>query len=63
MTASDIHTQLERLLAERAEAHATGLSMVRLYMADLEREISECRHAYVLAAVTEIACRRGPLRG
>jgi hypothetical protein len=51
------------LLAERAEACATGLAEVRLYMADLEREIAECRHAYVTTAVTEIASLRGELSG
>jgi hypothetical protein len=67
MTASEIHTHLDRLRAERAEARATGLADVRLYMSDLEREIDECRHAYVRAAVVEIARMRagfsGPLAG
>ncbi len=67
MTANEIHTHLDRLRAERAEARATGLADVRLYMADLEREIDECRHAYVKAAVVEIASLRaafaGPLAG
>ena len=63
MTASDIHTHLDRLRAERAEARATGLADVRLYMADLEREIDECRHAYVRASVAEIAARRAELTG
>jgi hypothetical protein len=67
MTATEIHTHLDRLRAERAEARATGLAGVRLYMADLEREIDECRYAYVRAAVVEIATLRaeisGPLAG
>ena len=63
MTASEIHTHLDRLRAERAEARATGLAGVRLYMADLEREIDECRHAYVRAAVAEIATLRAALSG
>ena len=63
MTAGEIHTHLDRLRAERAEARATGLANVRLYMADLEREIDECRHAYVRAAVVEIAGLRAQLSG
>jgi hypothetical protein len=63
MTASEIHSHLDRLRAERAEAHATGLSGVRLYMADLQREIDECRHAYVRAAVAELAASRARTAG
>jgi hypothetical protein len=63
MTASEIHNHLDRLRAERAEARDTGLAGVRLYMADLEREIDECRHAYVRAAVAEIAARRARVHG
>ena len=58
MNASEIHTHLDRLRAERAEARETGLAEVRLYMADLQREIDECRHAYVRAAVAELATTR-----
>jgi hypothetical protein len=63
MNATEIHTHLDRLRAERAEARETGLAAVRLYMADLEREIDECRHAYVRAAVVEIAGLRAELSG
>ena len=63
MTATEIHTHLDRLRAERAEARATGLAEVRLYMADLQREIDECRQAYVRAAVAEIAAVRAELSG
>ena len=63
MTATEIHSHLDRLRAERAEARATGLAEVQLYMADLEREIDECRHAYVRAAVAEIAAMRAELNG
>jgi hypothetical protein len=55
MTASEIHQNLDKLRAERAEACETGLAEVRLYMQDLEREIAAVRAAYVQAAVTEIA--------
>ena len=63
MNASEIHTHLDRLRAERAEARATGLDGVRLYMADLQREIEECRHAYVRAAVAELARTRAAMSG
>lgn len=63
MTASEIHSHLDRLRAERAEARATGLAEVRLYMADLQREIEECRHAYVRAAVAERATERAQAMG
>jgi hypothetical protein len=63
MTAIEIHSHLDRLRAERAEARATGLDEVRLYMADLQREIDECRYAYVRAAVAEIAALRAELSG
>ena len=63
MTATQIHTHLDRLRAERAEARDTGLAEVRLYMADLQREIEECRHAYVRAAVAELATMRAQMTG
>ena len=63
MTASEIHSHLDRLRAERAEAKATGLDEVRLYMADLQREIEQCRHAYVRAAVVERATTRAASTG
>lgn len=63
MTAGEIHHHLDRLRAERAEARATGLAEVQLYMADLQREIEECRHAYVRAAVVEIATTRAAETG
>ena len=63
MTATEIHNHLDRLRAERAEARSTGLAEVRLYMADLQREIDECRHAYVRAAVAELAAQRAQATG
>jgi hypothetical protein len=63
MNASEIHTHLDRLRAERVEAVATGLASVHLYMTDLQREIDEVRHAYVQAAVAEIAALRADLSG
>jgi hypothetical protein len=61
MTATELHTQLDRLRAERTEARATGLAEIALYISDLEREIDECRHAYVRTAVAEIAALRAEL--
>jgi uncharacterized protein involved in cysteine biosynthesis len=61
MSANEIHAHLDQLLAERVEARETGLADVRLYMADLEREIAECRRQYVLTALGEIASLRGSL--
>jgi hypothetical protein len=61
MNANEIHAHLDQLRAEMVEARATGLSDVRLYMADLEREIAECRHQYVVTALGEIASLRGAL--
>ena len=63
MTPTEIHNHLDRLRAERAEARETGLDEVRLYMADLHREIEECRHAYVRAAVVELATARAAASG
>ena len=63
MTASEIHKNLDRLRAERQEARETGLAEVRLYMADLQREIEECRHAYVRASVVELAMQRAQATG
>ena len=66
-TAADHRRQLEGLNAERAAADLVGLSANREYMDDLEHELEAERHAYVGAAVTEIALLRaalsGPLQG
>jgi hypothetical protein len=61
MNANEIHVHLDQLRAERVEARETGLAEVRLYMADLEREITECRRKYVVTALGEIASLRGAL--
>jgi hypothetical protein len=61
MTANEIHAHLDQLRMEMIEARETGLADVRLYMADLEREIDECRRQYVVTAVGEIASLRGAL--
>jgi hypothetical protein len=54
-TVPDIVEELRLLYLERALAEIQGLVSDRNYMADLERDIASYRHAYVRAAVTEIA--------
>ena len=63
MTAIQIQTHLQQLLAERELASFEGLASVPAYMADLEEEIAAARDAYVGAAVTEIAVLRAQLSG
>jgi NCAIR mutase (PurE)-related protein len=63
MTASELHTQLRELQAERALAHDTGVAGITSYMDDLERDIARSHAAFVGAAVTEIATLRGQLSG
>ncbi len=63
MTAIDIQTQLHQLHAERALASLEPLEMPATYTADLDEEITATRHAYVGAAVTEIATLRAELFG
>ena len=62
-SAVDIQEQLGRLQAERALASLAGLSADGAYMADLAGEIAVTRHAYIGAAVTEIATLRAELSG
>jgi hypothetical protein len=63
MTASELHTQLLELQAERAVARDTGVAGIASYMEDLERDIARSHAAFVGAAVTEIATLRGQLSG
>lgn len=63
MNSFELRAQLKRLHIERLDAEAVGLTRCRDYMKDLEDEISECREAFVTAAVTEIAVARGELSG
>ena len=55
--------QLRHLQAERALALIEGLESNSAYMADLDDEIATTRHAYVGAAVTQIATLRAQLSG
>jgi hypothetical protein len=63
MSAVDLHNKLLLLRAERALAKETGVSHIRSYMADLERDIERSHAAYVGAVVTEIASFRAQLSG
>jgi len=63
MTANEAQIHLQDLHLERALADVEGLASDPLYMADLEEEITATRHAYVGAAVTEIATLRAELSG
>jgi len=61
MTTHELHTQLLALRAERAAASLLGLDGHPTYLDDLARETEVTRHAYVGAAVTEIASFRASL--
>jgi hypothetical protein len=61
MSAIEMQTHLQQLEAERALAMIEGLGDSAAYMADLADEIVATRHAYVVAAVTEIAVLRAEL--
>ena len=63
MTALEARSRLTELEAERALAGFTPLADVRAYLDDLEGEIETWRHAFVGAALTEIATLRGQLSG
>jgi hypothetical protein len=63
MSATEIHSRLSALEAERMLASLRGLTNDPAYMADLTEEITAARHAYVGAAVTEIASLRAELSG
>jgi hypothetical protein len=63
MNSSEIRARLDRLYLEMFEAESMGLTSCTAYMQDLEDEITECRTAFVEAAVTEIAVARAELQG
>jgi hypothetical protein len=63
LSITEIHTRLSELEAERMTASLAGLANDPAYMADLTEEIAAARHAYVGAAVTEIASLRAELSG
>jgi hypothetical protein len=57
----EIQIRLKELQAESALASIEGLASNSAYMADLREEIAAESHAYVGAAVTEIATLRAQL--
>jgi len=59
----ELHIRLKELLAERFLASSDAGAADSAYTADLNDEIAEVSHAYVGAAVTEIAVLRGELFG
>lgn len=63
MLAIDIQIHLKELQAERQLATIEGLAGDSAYMTDLDDEIEAARHAYIGAAVTEIATLRAQLAG
>ena len=63
MSAIEMQLHLNDLQAERARAFIEGLEGNAAYMADLDEEIVTTRHAYVGAAVTEMATLRAELFG
>jgi hypothetical protein len=61
MSAVEVQIHLSELLVERALALVEGLATDGAYMADLDDEIAATRHAYIAAAITEIATLRAEL--
>jgi hypothetical protein len=59
----EVQIHLSELLVERALALVEGLATDGAYMADLDDEIAATRHAYIAAAITEIATLRVELSG
>ena len=66
-SAADLHDYLAQLQAERALASLEGLGQNAAYLADLDEALANAEHAYVVAAVVEIASLRAeidrPLEG
>jgi hypothetical protein len=61
MSAIDVRSRLNELLAERALASMEGLAGDGAFMEDLDDEIVATRHAYIAAAITDIATLRAEL--
>jgi hypothetical protein len=59
--AVDLKVYLMQLQAERALASLEGLDGNRAYVSDLEDDLAAAHHAYIGAAVTEIATLRAEL--
>jgi hypothetical protein len=63
MSAADLRVHLSRLGAERLDAADAGLDANAAYMDSLEDDLADARHAYIVAALTEIATLRAELGG
>ena len=63
LSALELRGHLIQLEAERALALTEGLGSIDAYMADLDSEIEQRRHDYVVAGVVEIATLRAELFG
>jgi hypothetical protein len=63
VTSADALRALQRLLAERSTALATGRNDDIVYMDNLEYDVDAAREAFTGLAVTEIATFRGQLSG
>ena len=63
MTTNQLRNRLLALRAEGAAASLEGIDACGLYVRHLRRETEATRHAWVGAAVTEIASLRGELGG
>ena len=63
MDVNDLRAHLNLLQLERVEAETAGLTACEPYMRELDEEISQCRAAFVGAAVTELAVARAELSG
>ena len=61
VSTTEMRNHLQELQTERALASLEGLATNAVYMAHLDREIVVASHAYVGAAVTEIATFRAEL--
>jgi len=61
MTTFELRDHLLALSVERSTAALVGLGDNEAYMHDLHEEIEAARHAYIGAAVTEIASLRAQL--
>jgi hypothetical protein len=63
MLAIEMKMRLKELHAEQQLASFEGFAADGSYMADLNDEITQVTHAYIGAAVTEIAVLRAELSG
>lgn len=63
MTTNELRSHLLTLHAESAAASLEGIDACGLYAEHLRSETEATRHAWVGAAVTEIASFRGQLAG